>query len=146
MLLRLHSPSPHAYDLGVKLVLPFQNYHYVMSLLAGHILSLALARNSKRVELRDFLGVRVAVFGDQADDSQAVPVLPTSQIVIYISRGYEVHGSKRRVQYLCPPRPQPFIGRVTTDTRVFDADFEFWAGRSCLRFWADQRSEASVVR
>ena len=98
-------------------------------LLTGTVMAVALSRTNRRVALR-------TIDRELALDNELQPVyLSAEEMLMYIAAGYEVHGSKRRVDFLCPPRPKAYI-----DRRLFDVDFSFQDGRACLKFWKDQRS------
>lgn len=93
-----------------------------MAILVGSDIELALSLTEQPIELRDLSGSRVMALARKADVAE------------YRKRGYEVHGTKRRVRYVRPP----------ADQRVFDVDCSFWDGRGCIRFWSDQRSAPGV--
>ncbi len=62
-------------------------------ILTGTVFDIALGRTRKSISLRDAKGAFVCV------------LLPVD-LAPYLEAGYEVHGEKRRVRYLCPPQPQ----------------------------------------
>ncbi len=67
--------------------------------------------------------------------------LTAEEVQILLERGYEAHGTNRRVKYLCSPRPRAYV-----DRRKFERNDAFWAGRGCIRFWADQISPGMQSR
>jgi len=99
-----------------------------MAILTGEHLQVALSRTDRAIELRDTAGVSI------------VSSLNPAEVVVYLARGYEAHGTKRRVRYLAPASPRP---KAIIDRREFIRDDGFWDGRGCIRFWKDQQSPHS---
>lgn len=106
-----------------------------VQLLVGDTLQLALARSKRSIALFNETGDRT---GELMPDQAAI-LLATG------TRKYEAVGSKRRVRYIrAVERALPFR-RAEIDSRTPNAHSDsFWAGRGCVRFWADQRTQVSV--
>lgn len=62
-------------------------------ILEGQLIQTAANRTAHPIELRDECGNRVST-------------LDPALLLEYIGRGYEVHGTKRRIRYLRPPGPK----------------------------------------
>jgi len=62
-------------------------------ILSGQAIQVAANRTAHPIELRDPAGKRVGT-------------LDPALLLDYIGRGYEVHGTKRRIRYVRPPGPK----------------------------------------
>ena len=62
-------------------------------ILSGSEIQIAANRTSHPIELRDINGSKVST-------------LDPALLLEYIARGYEVHGTKRRIRYLRPAAPK----------------------------------------
>jgi len=67
-----------------------------MAALDHSVITVALGRTRKSIYLRDVAGAKVATLG-------------IADVQGYLDRGYEAHGTKHRVRYLCPARPKLIV-------------------------------------
>lgn len=70
-------------------------------ILLGDVLTVALRRTKKPIELRDANNARI----DLRDDVGERIVLTATDLTRYLDAGYEAHGDKHRVRYVKPAPP-----------------------------------------